>query len=278
MLLGFNGALVVLVGKGAPLWQPALVLVAAIGFMFAAERVVPYVRAWNADHGDGVRDVLHFLVNSASNHVSVILLPLFTALAPFPNAWPSDLPFWAQVLLAILVLDIGISAAHHASHKWSGLWRFHAVHHSATRLYGFNGLMKHPLHQMIEAVSGFAPLWLMGIPQRVAGVVAFCVAIQLLLQHSNADYRSGPLKYMFANAEVHRFHHRKGGATGDVNFGLFTTIWDHLVGTFYYEAGAAPARSQDLGVQGTDDYPKDYLAQLVQPFRRSVRTSRRSTT
>lgn len=267
MLLGFNGALIALIGTGVPLWQPFLVLFAAIGFMFVAERVIPYVRDWNTDHGDGMRDLLHFLVNATFNHLGVLLLPLFAALAPFPDLWPAHWRLWAQVLLALLVLDVGISAAHHASHKWSPLWRFHAVHHSVKRMYGFNGLMKHPVHQTIEAVSGLVPLWLMGIPPQVAGAVAFCVAVQLLLQHSNADYRSGPLKYIFANAEVHRFHHRKGGAAGDVNFGLFTTLLDHLAGTFHYESGAAPARSEDLGIQGADEYPKDYLAQLVQPFR-----------
>lgn len=81
-----------------------------------------------------------------------------------------------------------------------------------------------------------------------------------------------------ANAEVHRFHHRKGGAAGDVNFGLFTTLWDHLVGTFHYQSGTAPARSEDVGIQGADDYPNDYLAQLVQPFREwLVYPARRST-
>lgn len=267
MLLGFNGVLIALVGSGAPWWQPFLVLFIGIGFMFIAERVIPYVRDWNSNHGDRGRDVLHFLVNSAANHLSIFLLPFFAALAPFPHIWPAGLPFWAQVLLAILVLDVGISAAHQASHKCSALWRFHAVHHSAKRLYGLNGLMKHPVHQTIEAVSGFVPLWLMGIPQHVAVAVVFCVAIQLLLQHSNADYRSGPLKYLLANAEVHRFHHRNGGAVGDVNFGLFTTLWDHLVGTFHYRPGTAPSRSEDLGIQGSADYPKDYLSQLVQPFR-----------
>ncbi len=245
--------------------------------MFVAERVIPYVRDWNENHEDGLRDLLHFLVNTSFNHLGVFLLPLFAVLAPFPDAWPSASPFWVQVLLAILVLDVGISAAHHASHKWSALWCFHAVHHSVKRMYGVNGLMKHPVHQTIEAVSGFVPLLLMGIPRQVASAVAFCVAIQLVLQHSNADYRSGPLKYIFANAEVHRFHHRKDSVAGDVNFGLFTTLWDHLVGTFHYQPGTALARSEDLGIHGADDYPNDYLAQLAQPFREWL-VGRRSST
>lgn len=266
MLVGFNGALIVLVGAGAPGWQPFLLLFVSIGFMFVSERVIPYVPAWNEGQGDRSRDLLHFVVNTTSNHLSLLVLPAVAALGLTPHGWPSRWPFWVQVLLAILLLDLGVSAAHHASHKWRWLWRFHAVHHSVKRLYGFNGLMKHPVHQAIEAVSGFAPLLLLGIPTRVATALAFCVAIQLLLQHSNADYRSGPLKYVFANAEVHRFHHRKGSAAGDVNFGLFTTLWDHVVGTFFYRSGAAPRHSEELGIDGEDQYPTEYFAQLIRPF------------
>lgn len=42
----------------------------------------------------------------------------------------------------------------------------------------------------------------LGIPSPVAAAVVFVVALQLLIQHSNADYRTGPFKYLLANAEV----------------------------------------------------------------------------
>lgn len=268
LLLGVNGTIIVLMGSSAPLWQPFLVLIMAVGFMFSAEHLIPYARAWNTDLDDSRRDVLHFLVNTAFNHFGLMLLPLATLFTPTQDLWPTHWPFWVQVVAAIIVMDIGVAAAHHASHKWSLLWRFHAVHHSVRRLYGFNGLMKHPVHQAIEGMCGLAPLLLAGIPMRVATAVVFCVAIQLLLQHSNADYRTGVLKYVFANAEVHRFHHVRGGATGDVNFGLFTTLWDHVAGTFHYVPGAAPSRSQDVGLD-EPGYPTAYVAQLLRPFQRS---------
>jgi sterol desaturase/sphingolipid hydroxylase (fatty acid hydroxylase superfamily) len=267
MLVGFNGAFIALIGAGAPLWHSFLLLLAAIGFMSLAERVVPYVPAWNEGQGDRGRDLLHFLVNTTSNHLSLFLLPALPALGLSSQRWPSDWPFWMQVLLAVVLLDLGVSAAHHASHRWAWLWRFHAVHHSVKRLYSFNGLMKHPVHQAIEAIGGFTPLLMLGIPKTVATALVFCVAIQLLLQHSNADYCSGPFKFVFANAEIHRFHHSKGASAGDVNFGLFTTLWDHVAGTFFYRAGAAPTRSEELGIEGADQYPKAYFAQLIQPFR-----------
>ena len=89
--------------------------------------------------------------------------------------------------------------------------------------------MKHPLHLLLEAAGGMLPLLLLGIPEPLMAVLAFAVAVQLLLQHANVDMRMGPLRHVFAWAPVHRFHHMKYGTAGDVNFGLFlpsgTACW-----------------------------------------------------
>lgn len=264
-LIGGNAVGIWLAQIDAPIWQRLAAMAVAIGFMLWAERVLPYETEWNNDHDDTWRDLLHAGVNTALNYSGIWLLPVFASLGLFAASWPSSWPFWVQVLFAILILDIGITLTHYVSHRWAILWRFHAVHHSVERMYGFNGLMKHPIHQTIETVGGVTPLLLLGIPVPVASAVIFAVGIQLLLQHSNVDYRTGPLKFLFAIAEVHRFHHRKGAGLGDVNFGLFTTLWDHMLGTFYY----APRRLDQsaLGIGDRPDYPRAYAAQLLEPFR-----------
>ena len=266
MFLGGNALGISLIVHGAPLWQRLMALLAAIGIMFLAEQRLPYQPQWNHNHGDRWRDIAHASLNTALNYIGIWLLPLLASVGLFAGHWPSAWPFWLQVVFAILVLDLGITLTHYLSHKNAVLWRFHAVHHSVERLYGFNGLMKHPVHQIIETVAGIAPLLLMGIPTSVAAAVVFAVAIQLLLQHSNVDYRTGPLKFIFAVAEAHRFHHRKSPGLGDVNFGLFTTLWDHLLGTYYYSATRVAPES--LGIGDRPDYPRTYVAQLIEPFQR----------
>ena len=265
LLIGGNALGIWMVQTGVPIWQRIAVLIAIISFVFWAERVIPYTDAWNNDHGDSLCDVLHAAVNTTLNYLGIWMLPLFASLGLFAGWWPHQWPFWVQVIFAILVLDIGVTLTHYLSHRWMPLWRFHAVHHSVERMYGFNGLMKHPIHQTIETVGGVAPLLLLGIPTPVAAAVIFAVAIQLLLQHANVDYRTGPLKYLFAIAEVHRFHHRKEARLGDVNFGLFTTLWDHFLGTFYYTPERVAA--SELGIGDRDTYPRSYGAQIVEPFR-----------
>ena len=267
MLIGFNGAAWALIEAHAShLWLLPLAA-AAVALSFAVERLIPYRADWNESHDDAGRDVAHVLVNETFALASVLSLPLLAGVATVADVWPSDLPFVIQVLGTILIFDLGITVAHWLSHRWGPLWRLHAVHHSVKRSYGLNGLMKHPLHQGVELTFGIAPLLLIGITQEVAWALAFAVAIQLLLQHSNADYRVGPLRYVLALNEGHRFHHLKWGGVGDVNFGLFTLIYDHLLlRTFSYDPEQA-FTSDDLGIAARPDYPSGYLDQLAEPFR-----------
>ncbi|MDN2703676.1 sterol desaturase family protein [Janthinobacterium sp. SUN100] len=264
---GFIGAATVLVALcQLPLRVLPPLLLLALLTSFLAERYLPYDGAWNHEHGDGWRDIAHALVNEALYLLGLAIFPLLAghlALGPF---WPGQLPFWAQLLLAILIADCGITLVHYLSHRYYFLWKLHAVHHSVTRLYGFNGWMKHPLHLLLEAAGGMLPLLLLGIPERVMGVLAFAVAIQLLLQHANVDMRMGPLRHVFAWAPLHRFHHMKYGTAGDVNFGLFFTCWDRLLGT-RFDAPGYRMRGEDLGIGSRPDYPAAYGAQLLEPFR-----------
>lgn len=68
-------------------------------------------------------------------------------------------------------------------------------------------------------------------------------------------------------APVHRFHHRRSASERDVNFGLFTTLGDHLLGTARLEPHR-PVHAGDLGIADRPDYPRGYEAELIEPFRR----------
>jgi sterol desaturase/sphingolipid hydroxylase (fatty acid hydroxylase superfamily) len=266
LLFGFGGAIVIAADAGFGVAILLAILSGAIAFSFLTERLIPWRPEWNRDHGDSVRDGLHAVTNLTLNRVSLWLLPGFAWLELGNGVWPSHWPYAFQVFSAVLVLDAGIAAAHHLSHRSGFLWRFHAVHHSSSRLYGFNGLMKHPIHQTIEMLAGSMPLILLGIPYDVAITLPFLVAISLLCQHINADIRTGIFRYLFANAEVHRFHHRRHG-DGDINFGLFTNIYDHMMGTYYYRDVSDCVGEFEVGLHSRMEYPIGYLDQLREPFR-----------
>lgn len=264
-LIGFVGAAVLLVGTGASKIWLSLLLIAAILTSFAAEQLLPYETEWNRDQRDSWTNIAHAIVNEGSIAISVLSLPLIASHLPGLDVWPRDWPLWFQLALAILIADCGITLTHFASHRYGWMWRLHAVHHAAPRLYGFNGLMKHPLHQALELTAGTTPLVIMGFGTDIAWLLSFSVAIQLLLQHSNVDMKVGPLGYVWAVAPAHRHHHIATAREGDVNFGLFTSLWDHVLGTFVL-AGRPSPRAGELGVEGEPDYPRSYGAHLLAPF------------
>ena len=261
------GAAVIAMAAWSKLAVVAMVVVAVM-VSFVAEHNAAYVSAWNFSRGDSARDLMHGVVNETSTIVGVLAVPYLVRAVPQAARWPTGLPFFVQVLLAVVVLDFGISFAHWQSHRHAWLWRFHAVHHSVTRMYGFNGLVKHPVHQAIEISAGMLPLVVVGVPSDVAVALSGLVVLQLLLQHSNVDVRIGRhIGRWWALSPGHRLHHLSRVPDGDVNFGLFLLVWDRVFGTFA-EPASISVRDGELGVVGEPDYPTGYFAQLGEPFSR----------
>lgn len=268
VLVGGGGAIVAL----SPVSKPAVagVVLAAMLVSFVAEWAVPFDVAWNRPRGDRMRDAVNAIVNESSTAIGVLVVPTVVSAVPHVVSWPDGVPFMIQVVSAAVVLDVGITVAHWWSHRNDLLWRFHAVHHSVTRMYGFNGLVKHPVHQAVETTAGMLPLVLVGIPGDVAAAVAGLVVLQLLLQHSNVDYRVGKLGRWVALNEGHRLHHVARVPDGDVNFGLFLLVWDRILGTFADPTGRS-VEADELGLVGRPAYPARYVDQLREPFRQRAR-------
>ena len=87
------------------------------------------------------------------------------------------------------------------------------------------------------------------------------------MQHANVDYISGPLDRWLAINAGHRLHHLRYPGQGDVNFGLFTLLWDRAMGTYTPARTRAVVTSDALGIAGRPDYPTTLTGQLAEPFR-----------
>ncbi|MGH6736509.1 MAG: sterol desaturase family protein [Methyloceanibacter sp.] len=266
MLLGLNALAVLLVASGYYYAWLGLLLGLAIGLSFVMERVLPYEYDWNQTHDDGAKDLAHGIVYEIANLVALFVFIVISALLlPEWKLWPQSLPIVLQFLLAVVVVDCAMTIVHYFSHRVDWLWRLHAIHHGMQRLYGFNGFVRHPLHQALDIVVGTLPLVLIGLPVDVAVLLGFAIAVQLMVQHSNVDYTLGPFQKLLAIGPVHRLHHVNWAGDGDVNFGLFFTVWDRLLGTFKLPGERRP-RSGDVGIQDCPHYPQVYAKQLMAPF------------
>ena len=241
-----------------------LTVAAALASVALLERRLPFHAAWRRDHRDSVCDAIHAVVNLV---VLLAVHGVVAALAPLGSAgtlWPDQWPLWAQALAVGAVLDLSLYSVHWLSHRVTWLWRFHAIHHSSERLYWLNGERRHPLHAGMMAAPGLVAVVLMGAPALAIGAWLGLLAVHLAFQHSNLDYRIGPLRFVIGAAEVHRWHHKREYEDAQVNFGEFWMVWDHLFGTFRLPVHKLGAN--EVGLKETN-FPMKYGAQLAYPFR-----------
>jgi lathosterol oxidase len=213
-------------------------------------------------------DLAYFFVS----HLLVQLLSLATiAPAALLFGWAAQpalqnaivsLPFFAQLLLAVLAADLASYAAHRTFHAVPWLWRFHAIHHSSEALDWLAGSRLHLVDVVVTRAIAFAPLFVLGFDARVLAAYLVWVATQATWIHANLGTRTGWLDPVLVTPRFHHWHHAADPAARDRNFAVHFPWIDQLFGTHHLPAGAWPAR------YGVDDDapPAGFAPQLVWPF------------
>ena len=172
------------------------------------ERAFPARAGQKVVRRDSVVDACFFLGQYfAWNSVAIFAIDLVRPFIAMPIA--PVLPIWLQVVLAVGLGDFVVYWFHRASHAFEPLWRFHAVHHSATELDWLAAHREHPVDGILTQLCMNAPAIILGVPpEALAGVVAFR-AIWAVFIHSNVRLPLGPLASIFGSPELHHWHHAK---------------------------------------------------------------------
>ncbi|HEU4428426.1 MAG TPA: sterol desaturase family protein [Myxococcota bacterium] len=257
-------------------------LIGAALAVFAAERLWPHRADWQRSHGDVLVDVAHVASVAATSLGVVWLVPRVlataaAALAPLGTAqlWPAHWPAIALLPFALLAGEAVQYWTHRLGHEWGPLWRLHATHHSAPRLYFLNAARFHPLDVAIDTGAGLAPLVLLGCPPPVLVLFALFTGVFGYLQHCNVRVALGPLNYLFSMAELHRWHHAKDVREANTNYGSNLIVWDLVFGTFFWPKRRSPPEA--IGLADLPRFPQSYWEQLASPFRwRSITAAGRS--
>ena len=169
-------------------------VIVAVGILFHLfEHLMPYRRHWNQTQGDLANDVVSGTV--AYIIMPVFLKPLYIALLAGATAWlaaqaggslwPSDWPLAAQLVLMLLLGDAGRYWSHRLAHELPLLWRFHAVHHSATRLWWWNATRQHPVDKVWFTFTEMLFPVLLGANGEVLALYLGVTAVCGFSQHCN---------------------------------------------------------------------------------------------
>jgi sterol desaturase/sphingolipid hydroxylase (fatty acid hydroxylase superfamily) len=174
-------------------------------------------------------------------------------------------PFWAQVLAALVVGDLGYYWGHRCLHTVPFLWRFHSVHHSAEELDFLINTRLHPFDMAFGRLSGLIPVYALGLATPTAAGSMVPVVIVLtgtvwgFFIHANLSWRYGPIEWLIGTPPFHRWHHAMTPA--DRNFASILPWIDMIFGTYHSPKGESPSH-----YGSTTPMPGSIGAQLVQPF------------
>lgn len=251
-------------GLGLRLDLAVLLVISGAGFAVGIlERARPWERAWNVDLGDTTVDVLHVVFSTIAVVAGFALSA--SDLGVGLGVWPSTWPLAVQVGLGLLIAELGAYWAHRWMHTTRLLWRVHLVHHSARRLHSLNASRNHPLDSLAVLVAAAGPLLVLGAPAEVLAPLGALAIVHLQFQHANTQLRLGPLNWILAGPELHRWHHSRVAAEANCNYGHVLSLWDGVFGTRLLPAGRRPP--VDVGLFERAGLDERYAAQLAEPFR-----------
>jgi len=249
-----------------------IVMFLILGAVFAPlEHLIPFSRKW-LDDTETSTDIMMFFggkfwndyINKPIRLATIAIIVQEISPQIGRDIWPSYLHPVLQVFLLLSLKDFFRYWYHRWMHENEFMWRWHAVHHSSTRLYWFNGTRSHPLEGLVSSIMWGIPLAFIKAPVAIVFVTMLLGRTIGRFQHTNMDLILGPFDYIFSSPKNHRYHHSKNIEEGNSNYGGDVIFWDILFGTFYLPKGQTP--SDEIGVSGMPNYPKTFVGLMMAPF------------
>ncbi len=242
--------------------------------LFLLEKWMPHEREWLNPDGQNIASILHTLSSKGTVQGFLVFggtIGLLDYLDDTPfviwadnpshGIWPDTWPMWAQVSLAVVAAEFGLYWAHRAGHEIPFFWRFHAIHHSVTKLWFLNTGRFHFIDSLISILLAMMILLPLGAPVEVMKWMSAVTAFIGMLTHCNVEMRFGIISWIFNTPGLHRWHHSMDLKEGDKNYGENVMIWDHIFRS-YYDADYRPP--VDIGIK--EYMPKQFSKQIIWPF------------
>lgn len=212
--------------------------------------------------------VLIFLSNTAEALFNDVLSLINLSVSDFELLDVDALPYGLGLLVFFLVSDFVQWNTHRLLHRIPFLWNFHKVHHSVKEMGFAAHLRYHWMEPVVYKSILYIPLAIIGgfDAQDVAIVHFFALTVGHL-NHANLGWDYGFLKYIFNNPKMHIWHHAKelpSHVRFGVNYGLTLSLWDYIFKTSYVPHNG---RDIELGFEGDEHFPKDFLHQELYPLK-----------
>ena len=161
-----------------------------------------------------------------------------------------DLPFWFEVLAAVLLLDLAIYLQHRLMHQVPVLWRLHRVHHADLDFDLTTGSRFHTIEIIVSMLIKWLVIILLG-PALIA-VLVFEVLLNgmAIFNHANVSLPRAidrVVRYLLVTPDMHRVHHSTLVRETNSNYGFNLSIWDRIFKT-YIDQPAKGHRAMTIGL------------------------------
>ena len=213
-------------------------------------------------------------LNTAAVRLLVPMVPVALAVLAEERGWGVlnmvALPFWLEVAIAVVVLDLVIYLQHVMVHAVPALWRLHRMHHADLDFDVTTGARFHPFEIVLSVALKLGAVMILG-PAALA-VVIFEVLLNgtSMFNHGNLRLPAGldrALRLLVVTPDMHRVHHSDIAAETNSNFGFNFPWWDRLFGTYRAQPELGH-EAMTIGLDGFRDPAELHLHNLLlQPFR-----------
>ena len=145
------------------------------------------------------------------------------------------LPYWLEVIAAVLLLDLAIYLQHVMMHRVPLLWRLHRVHHADLDIDMTTGSRFHTIEILVSMLIKWAVIILLGPALLAVLIFETLLNGMALFNHANVQLPAKLdrlLRQLFITPDVHRVHHSILRRETDSNYGFNLSIWDRLFRTY----------------------------------------------
>ena len=227
-------------------------------------------------------DVVHLVFNGHFLGVIIYGLAVHYAM-PVLDGWLTSMgwmdlvyrnaaaawPVWAQIIVALVVVDFVQWSVHNLLHRVPFLWEFHKTHHSVVdgEMDWIVSFRFQWTEVMVYKAIQYLPLAFFGFGTEAVMFHAIFGTFIGHLNHANLDWDWGPLKYVLNSPNMHIWHHDYEGDTHTtVNFGIIFSCWDWIFGT----AKMPDHEPKKIGFDGVEEFPNNFFSQAVWPLQQAI--------
>jgi len=181
----------------------------------------------------------------------------------------SNLPFFFEVLIGFITLDLAIYTQHVVFHKVSWLWRLHRVHHYDTQFDVSTAVRFHPLEILLSQGIKIGVIVAIGAPLLSVFLFEIILSSTSLFNHSNINVPKKLdtfLRLFVVTPDMHRIHHSIHPEELQSNFGFNLPVWDHLFKTYKAQPKDGQ-RDMTIGLKSfRDEKLQGLKSLLLNPF------------